>query len=812
MNSIYLKNSGKFKIKIGLLMALAFFGNQTSAQQTFSIKGKVLSSDHKVIEFGNAIALSISDSSIIKGAPFENGQFIIPGVGKDSLILKITSLGYTSLYATFFRPANDSVVNVGELILQTDNALKEVTVSAKVQLFEMDGEKMKVNVEQTSLSSVGTALDVLRRSPGVSVNSTDNVTILGKGPPIIYLDGLQIASTDILKSIPSNDIKSIEIINNPSAKYDAGGRAVINIITIKNNRQGYNGNVIQNTLYIKNIFTYTGLRFNYNQKKWSISLGYGTSNGQQWNSDEYKRSYKTNDSTNIEMNNSIYETQISSNVYYYRAGVNYRPDSLSTIGIQYNGFYVARKDASENNNTIDQNNTEAYVLHTKTATSPLQVNHNINANYSKKLDTLGSELFAAAQYGSFDIKNVSPINQETRFNSITAYEEKRNTNQNNVNIISAQVDWTKAFNKRWKLESGIKEANIRKISDIKFENYSLSNEWISDPAYRNGFNFTENIAALYSELRFKKNKLNARIGGRAELTNTDGFSKRTNQTIIQRQYLNFFPSGYVGYDFTKDLTTSLTVSSRINRPTFQDLDPFINYIDSLSSFRGNPYLLPEYTNSVEAALIYMKEASITFNYSRTDGAMKLVVDKLQDGSDAFIASTKNLNKSETYSFGVVIPYELKWWTTANYFGYFINKFSYSQGGIIVNNNRPTFNINLYDEFRFKTYFSLELEYQYTSSAVDGIFISNPFSMLSVTLKKNLFKDKLTCRFMASDILSTTSMSGQSNIPVYNVSYRSRYGSHFYLLALNYKFGKLKDANYKNRSVSDDEFNRVKTGK
>jgi hypothetical protein len=208
----------------------------------------------------------------------------------------------------------------------------------------------------------------------------------------------------------------------------------------------------------------------------------------------------------------------------------------------------------------------------------------------------------------------------------------------------------------------------------------------------------------------------------------------------------------------------------------------------------------------------MKEANLTFGYSKTNGALRLVVDKLTDSTDAFTATTKNLKKSETYSFGVTIPYELKWWTTANYFGYFLNTFSYDQGGILIQNVKPTFSIYLYDEFRFKKLFSLELIYEYTSAAVDGIFVSKPFSMLNATIKKTFLNDKLTCRFIASDILNKYIMAGQSNIPVYNLKYTSRVNMNYFMLAVNYKFGKLKNSSYKNRSVSDEEYNRVKTGK
>ena len=183
---------------------------------SFSVKGKACIDKDKVVEYGNVIALSLKDSSIIKGAPFQNGEFKLDGLVKDSFLLKISSVGYKDFINPIYKTSSDTVINLGQILLLVDNTLSEVTVVAKTPLFEMDGEKVKVNVEQTSLSSVGNALDVLKRSPGVMVSSSDAVTVFGKGTPIIYLDGMQISSVDILKSIPSAEIKSIEIINDDS--------------------------------------------------------------------------------------------------------------------------------------------------------------------------------------------------------------------------------------------------------------------------------------------------------------------------------------------------------------------------------------------------------------------------------------------------------------------------------------------------------------------------------------------------------------------------------------------------------------------
>ncbi|HRD39396.1 MAG TPA: hypothetical protein PLC65_12250, partial [Bacteroidia bacterium] len=329
------------------------------------------------------------------------------------------------------------------ITLLQGKSLSEITVTAKTPMFEADGEKVKVNVENTALNNAGNALDVLKRSPGVNVSTSDIVSVFGKGTAIIYLDGMIVSTVDILKALPSTDIKTIEIINNPSAKYDAGGRAVINIITVKNNLQGYNGNLIQNTLYIKSIFSYTGLRLNYTKRKWTTNLSLGTSKGEQWSSDIYKRYYKSYDTINTSMMNSIYDTQKYTDVYYYRAGFNFRPDSLTTIGFQYNGYYDSKNNYSQNTNSILSNSIAQYNLNTSTHSRPVVANNSCNGNYIRKLDTLGSELFIAAQYGNFNLKTTSNIHQETTLYDSIVTSAKRNLNTNSINIFGAQLDFTK---------------------------------------------------------------------------------------------------------------------------------------------------------------------------------------------------------------------------------------------------------------------------------------------------------------------------------------------------------------------------------
>lgn len=777
----------------------------------YTIIGKVVDDESKSIEHGNVIALSTKDSSIIKGTFFMSGQFEINGISDTDFFLKITVLGFQEQFQQVSRQKNDTLIDVGTIQLTINNTLKEVEVISKVPLFERDGEKVKVNVENSALSSVGTALDVLKKSPTVKVDNSDNVSVFGKGGAVIYVDGQQITSVDILKTISSTEIKEIEIISNPSAKYDASGKAVINIITKKNNLEGYSGNLIQIASYGKGLLTYTGLRFNYKRKKWSTFISYGIPHGQDWKTDEYSRSAKNNDSTTIVMKNNISTVLNQTSFHNYRVGATYAFDSASSLGIQYTGYYYQSTNYSDNINDVFKSAVPLLTIQTNTISKPIKSMNSANIYFAKKIDTLQSEYSLTAQYGSFNSTNSDEITQQIFKGNNSNEQTKRNSGINAIQIFTAQAGLIKAFNKSWKLESGIKGSDISNQSKINLENYSAG-VWISDPAYFNGFKYSESILAGYSQLRYSKNEINVRVGGRVEYSDSDGLSKISGQQVIKREDLNLFPSAFLGYDLTKNINTSLTYSSRIIRPSFQDLDPFVNFIDSLSSFRGNPYLLPSYTHSLEASVIYMQQASIVFGYSRTNGEMALVVDKLNDGTSAFIATTKNLNFLETYSVGAIIPYELGWWTTYNYLGYMKNTFTYKSGGDVVQNKKPTFYMYLYDEFRVKKILSIEVTFEYTSAGADGIFTFEPFSNLSANIKKTFLKDKLTFRLTANDILSTSFKTGSSNVNGYNVSYISKANTHYFGVSLNYRFGKLKENVDKEKGVNKEEYDRIKKGK
>ncbi len=799
--------------KIIAATLMSFFSVSSHAQDSlYTLTGTISDKNNKLIESGYAIVLRPNDKSIIKGAFFMDGKYRLEGLSGDSLILKLSSVGYTDLSKKIKRNKADTLFNVGNTVLANTNLLKEITVSARIPLFENDGEKMKINVANTNLGSGGTAMDVLRKSPGIMVTGNEKVSIFGKGEPLIYIDGQRIASPEILKNLPASEIQSIEVIRNPPAKYDAAGNAVINIVTKRSNLQGYNGSVMQNYMYGRNLMLNNKLQFNLTKGKWSLNTSYGFNTGKDWELAQYTRKFKQND-TLITMDNTVYELEHCLGGHNYRLGLSFRPDSSRSISINYRGGYERTNYHINNTNAIHKGDIKQTALTTISKQDYLEMNRNAGLSYTKTYDTLGSELFFGGNYANFISENRDAIGQKVLTQVNLVDQQKRTHGYSNIKLLTANADLKHLFNRRWTLEAGIKESYVTKTGRIQFDNLSGGDVWIPDPYYVNGFDFTENILAAYTELRYKKGKFYGRVGLRSEHTRSEGFSKVLDAKVFDRDYLNFFPSAFVGYDLPHDITLALNYSTRLRRPQYDVLNPFVEYIDSVSSERGNPYLLPCYYTSFEANLIVDEDVNLlTLGYIHNKDAMTDVIEKLNDGSNGFVQTVKNIDYNQGYFVGTTLPWEEEWFTTANYFGYYLTTFSYRQGDQLVKNFGPMFYMYLYGELRLRKLFTLEVNYEYYGSGVEGIMKFKPFSMLNMSIKRSFFNNTFSCMFSANDLLRSYREWGNSLVPGYDLSYNLRYNTNTYSLQLTWNFGKLRSSNKSHRSTNQEEFERIKTEK
>lgn len=802
-----MKHTLNHKYVVLLCLALLLGNVKLQAQESspFILKGQVVNQDKKAIEVGNVLVLLPKDSSLLKGTYIMDGRFELEGLTTTSFLVQLTALGYSDTIFAVQVPPNSPLVDLGVLSLSNNNNLKTVTVEATVPTFKSERGKVIVNVEKSMLSHSGTALDVLHRSPKVIVNSKDEVQVFGKGAPILLLDGQPVTAQE-LKTIPSTEIKEVEIIKNPSARYEAAGRAVINIITKRQNLEGYNGQALLRLTQARFFGAFASLSFNYKKKKWSFGASYSYNYNKGWYHNNYIRTYSTSPQDTMRMYNQIETFPTVPQQHFYRLKVGYRPDSLSLIGIQYRGFFGNYLNNIHNVNTITLNHQDFNTITANTKGNSTTLNNSVNLNYTRDLDTLDSELFIAGQYSNYTKKGLDQIHQVQTMPLDTQSNIFRNGNNSSIHIFNAQADFTKGFKNGFMFQAGVRNAFITNSSTINFLKQDQLGEWLTDSSYSNGYNYHENVLGLYSQANWENDKWFVEAGIRAEWATMNGFSQPSNQALLSRNYWHVFPTASLSYNILEDLSTSIAYTTSIERPSFSDLNPFVDFIDQYSTERGNPYLLPAYTHSAEWALTYMEMASLEVEFARTFNHMDIFIEKKNHN---FNIITKNYEKVDQLNISLNLPYENKWWTTYNAFGFSYTALQYDKGSDLLNYTRPMFYIYSYNAFRIPKVFNLELTFQYVSGGAEGYFSFNPFYELGASIERKFLDDKLSVRLSVNDLLFTYRESGVSLVNSFNVQYQNRYNTRFVSLAISYNFGQLKTNGLKDRSVNKAEMGRIK---
>jgi outer membrane receptor protein involved in Fe transport len=670
-------NSMRIQLRIiTLLIAFTTLGWSATAQSnTFTIKANVLDGEDKPVEFGNVLALSLTDSSLLQGTLFMDGILLFERVATNSFLLKLTSLGYDDVFIPITR-ANESEVDLGTVkMLVNAKLMNEFQVVATVPVFERKGDRIIVNVSETDMSSAGTASDVLRRSPSVVTDANDNVSIFGKGEAIIYLDGQRVNASEVLASIPSSEIEKIEVIKNPSAKYDAEGQGVINIITKKNNLEGYNVVTNQNFTRGKHLYYTPNLYITVKKKKLLVDLSLSGHIGKMENESDYERDF-ISDTSLINMDNYVNAIDNKKPSLNSRLGIFYNLNSRNKVAVQLKSSVTDSENNQNNSSRLHTENNVLSTINTATFSDREFRSYALSANHTYS-DTNGLHWFTAAEQSQFVTDSRQAINESIWSGASINENTKRSLGHNDISITTAQSDFSKMWNNsRFSIESVIKFTSITNDSKLNFDVLNEDdNTWFANPALSNGFNFEESISAGYLQLVKKVKKYDLRVGVRGEYTDSYGFSNTLDTEVIDTTYFNIFPSAYLSYQFNDEMNLGVTYSNRLKRAAFSDLEPFVDYLDSLSAFVGNPYLKPEFSQSIEASFIYL-EASLDVGYTSTKDAMFTVVDKADDGTNSFIAQTQNIESADVFSIGLNIPYEIKWWTTSNSVGWAHSTYSF----------------------------------------------------------------------------------------------------------------------------------------
>jgi len=781
--------------------------------------------------------LKAKDSALVKVAVTDkDGNFSFENVKDGNYLVLASSIGHAKTYSPAFTlSATTPTSHVGVLqLVLAEKAMKEVTVTAKKPLIERKLDRTIVNVDASITSTGSTALEVLEKAPGVSVDKDGNISLKGKSGVIVYLDGRPsyLSGPDLanmLRNMTASQLDQIEIMTNPPAKYDAAGNAgVLNIKTKKNKQFGYNGSIT--TGYTQGRYA----RFNE-----TVSFNYRNSKVNFFSNFNYNRNHRGED-LYITKNfrdkvtkdiNSIFdqETHMENQRHFYSAkmGLDYSVSKNTTVGVVLNGFYNPSLWQSNTNTLIyDPNHSLTNQTTAYTENKEKWKNFSSNFNFRTKLDTAGQEITADVDFVQYKAGSIQPLTStyyDNMGNMIKAPEVLLGTLPTNIKIYSGKVDYTLPLKKDAKFEAGIKTSFVNNDNDARYDSLKTSHS-VLDSGRSNHFIYDENINAAYVNYsRPLGKKWSAQMGLRVENTNSKGISKgytynkvedkfEYTETKFSRSYTQLFPTVYLQYTANEKNQFVINYGRRISRPDYEDMNPFVHFLDRYTFEQGNPNLSAQFAHNIELSHTYKGFFTTTVNYTATENIIQQVLEQNDLTNETYIkkaniASAKQVGLAVTANKSIT-----KWWSGNVYVNVFNNHFKGLVNKEPISIGITSYMVQLQQQFKFGKGWSAELSGVYRSKGVEGVIYIKPIKQVNAGISKQVLKNNGSIRLNVRDIFAGGVFKGYSRYGTVDASFRNVNDSRAASLTFTYRFnkGKLKAGSNKKNNGASDEQNRVKS--
>lgn len=789
-----------------------------NAQNHSKIQGNVLDDKKETLPGISVSLLKAKDSSLLKAAVTDmDGRYEIESLWTDTFLLSYSGIGYQTKYTIAFTSDNSHDHNVAEMILETESKnLQDVVITSKKPAIEVHADKVVFNVESSINAAGSNALELLQKSPGVMVNNDESISLKGRSGVRIYIDGKMSQLDDkslaaYLKSLGSNDIEAIEIITNPGSKYDASGNAgIINIRLKKNKKFGTNGNVSAG--YAQGITpkANTGLSLNYRDKRINLFS----------NISSYLSRHESLLNLYRLQNDTVYNQRTTMENHWktvdVKAGADYFADAKNTFGIivtsnysngafNTNGHTDIYREASDqyNKRLESSNNAPAH-----------RTNADFNVNY-RYTDTNETTIAFDADYGLFRGRSESyqPNYYYNAAHDMMYEIINGNNTPTNINIYTAKLDFEHKLG-TGKLGYGAKYANVKTDNSLMFYNYQY-NDPVVDLSLSNQFVYTENVNAAYVNYSNTFSKWSLQSGLRMEQTNSEGILTRAdgetqNDNRVKRNYLNLFPSLAVSYNVNKDNMIGFNYSRRIDRPDYQDLNPFETKVDQLTYEKGNAFLKPQYTNNLELNYTFKSMISTSISYAHVRDYAVTITDTI-NGNATFLQK-QNIASQNIYSFSIGSPLPIrKWWNGYVNFWYNYQVIEGGYNGVSLFIKSPSFGGYLQQTFTLGKGYAAEISGSYNGSGLEGTWKRKAFGSIDIGFQKRFWNEKASIRFSVSDMLHTRGkFRATSNYGGAYLDINQTMESRIVRLNFSYRFGsnQIKAAR-QHKTALDSEGSRIK---
>ncbi|NML38299.1 TonB-dependent receptor [Chitinophaga sp. G-6-1-13] len=806
----------KFIIVLGILMSviMSSFAQKSS---TGTISFKITDASGKPLPFASVLLRKTQDSVQVKGEmSSESGEGRFEKIPFGQYYLQVSQMGFTTHYAANFAlDASHTSVSLPAIALQPlSKSLQTVNVTATKPFIEKSAGKTVLNVENSVTAVGNTALDILKRAPGVQIDNNENVKMKGQTVTVMidgkltYLSGEDL--TNLLKNTPGESIAQIEILTSPSAKYDASGNGgIINIKTKKGKLTGINGTV-NATLSQSRYGTYSANgTFNWRTPKFNLFGDLGRTDRPFQITRKYSRAFNDKGVTTEQTQDIFQRNRFQRNAA--KIGLDYFLNDKHTIGVLVNGFKNRfNNQIYSNTNFMNTPGAPAdSIVNSYTTNNNHFNNIAINLNYKAVLDTAGREYSVDADYARFNADRSLVLNDsmlDVKSKLVRNPNGIRNQGGTQITIKSLKGDFAWPLGKNGKVEAGLKASLVTTTNRLAYD--SLKNgDYIFAPSQSNEFKYQEDVYAAYAS--YKKQltpKTGIQAGLRVENTKSDGYSVTLKSQVV-RNYTDFFPNLTIDQKLNDNNKISLAYSRRIERPEYSQLNPFMFYLDRYTFFRGNPYLQPQYTNNVELAYTFKDKYIATLGYNRTTDVINEFL--YQDDSAKTSTSTlMNYKKSHVYSLAVTLPFQVtKWWMSDNNLNAAYNDYYFNN-----NKNQPemtssfTYSFNSTNTITLPKDFKLEVAGYYNSPFVYAIFKGYAEYNLNLGIQKTFWDKKATIKLNYNNILRNESYRGiaqYSNLALHIFNtWQFRTASIYF----SYRFGSssIKAARERKTGTSDEQ--------
>jgi iron complex outermembrane receptor protein len=691
----------------------------------------------------------------------------------------------------------------------------EVTVIANKQFVKTLVDKTVLNIAAKPSSAGQNALELLKIAPGVVVDPNENIQMGGKNGVTVLIDNqnTQLSAQDLaqlLKSIESDNIKEIEIITNPSAKYDAAGNAgIINIILKKSLTNGFNGSVTGNFTQSTHNRSSASTNLNFRKNKWNWFGNLGLNKG-------YQETIANNDRKLL--NQQLIQRGKEKDQFggdNIRAGIDYSVNKKTTIGF----LWLLNTRFTNMDNTNLTAIQQQGILDTNVVTNSIAPNrfnrNNYNVNY-RWVNGNQQSLNIDADHTRF----FSGLNNQVTIltipsNGLTSpVSGVHNEAGVNIQISSVRADYTQKLTDQLKLETGFKSVYSLANNEL-LVSQDLNGVWKADTGKSNQFQFKEYIHAAYVSVQANYQKWSFQAGLRAEQTTVKGLSTSLlKQATIKPDtaYLNLFPSLFVQYQLKQNHQLGFTITKRIDRPNYQDQNPFIYQLDAFNSEQGNPYLIPQITYGAELSYTYKYATNIKIQYGITHNYIEQLT--YQVGKNT-IQTPQNAGTRKMLNISISSPVPVNnWWNMYVSLSPFYQSYQVTLNGFgtIENRSQSSWGMNGYmsQNFNLGKQWNADLSGWYNFQNATTIYQSKALGSINIGVSKKILKEKATIKFAISDLLNTQRWEQTATTSTLNLRTYRKWESRNIAISFSYRFGNNKIKTARERETgSSAEMDRIK---